>query len=278
MPIHDEGFEPVGEGVGSCLVTRDDRRLREAVRAPLAEVKGLEEPEEGTLCGRGALRIVNGLEEYKCLSIEGGVTVSAIFAVDVGGFKDGKLARHGARVCVDPECILMVGEADDILPVHVALGVGMLGLDGDVGRVRLVLELIHVLLGGVGLELLADGEELCSRHQIEACNDVIQALAGHIVALDAIVKRLHDGQVLGRLAEEVRLSGTSCADKAEDHADLAVVLQARRQPAQDISVAGIIATGEDAEDELEDLLHARVARGSGVVHGLSRLEQEAIEG
>ena len=61
------------------------------------------------------------------------VTVSAIFAVDVGGFKDGKLARHGARVCVNPECILMVGEADNILPVHVALGVGMLGLDGDVG-------------------------------------------------------------------------------------------------------------------------------------------------
>jgi len=48
--------------------------------------------------------------------------------------QDGKLAGHvRARVCVDAECILVVGEADDVLPVGMALGVGMLGLDGDVG-------------------------------------------------------------------------------------------------------------------------------------------------
>ena len=48
--------------------------------------------------------------------------------------QDGKLAGHvRARVCVDAECILVVGEADDVLPVSMTLGVGMLGLDGDVG-------------------------------------------------------------------------------------------------------------------------------------------------
>lgn len=153
-----------------------------------------------------------------------------------------------------------------------ALGVGMLGLDGDVGRVRLVLELVHVLLGGVGLELLADGKELRSGHQVEACNDVIQSLAGHVVAIDAIVDGLHDGQILGRLREEVRLAGTSGADKAEDHANLAVVLQARCQPSYDIPVAGIICCGEDVEDVLEDQLHARVGIGGRVVHWLGRLE------